>query len=125
MTGVRNHQELHAWQLADAVRTEVREITALPAFRAHIDLRTQLRGAIDSACTNIAEGFSRYQPRDIARFVRIAKASLTETIEHLASAADLGLMDQACAARLSVLTRRSRGACTQWIRYLENAKAPK
>jgi four helix bundle protein len=125
MAGVRDHKELDAWQLADAVRTAVRELTAESGFEAHIGLRTQLRRASESGCANIAEGFSRYQPKDNARFLRIAKGSLSETIEHLSSATGLGLVEATRAAQISVLARRSRGACTQLIRYLEHAKAPK
>jgi four helix bundle protein len=124
MAGVRDHRELHAWQLADAVRTEVRELTARPEFRANIELRTQLRRSSESACANIAEGFSRYYPRDFARFLRIAKGSLSETIEHVSTAADSGLISLNDAVRINSLARRARGACTQLIRYLETAALP-
>jgi four helix bundle protein len=124
MAGVRDYRELHAWQLADAVRTEVRELTARPEFRTNIELRTQLRRSSESACANIAEGFSRYYPRDFARFLRIAKGSLSETIEHVSTAADSGLISLNDAARINSLARRARGACTQLIRYLETAAMP-
>jgi four helix bundle protein len=125
MTGVRDHTELHAWQLAEAVRTEVAVLTAQPEFQGHIELRTQLRRSSESSCANIAEGFSRYQPKDHARFLRIAKSSLSETIEHLVVAERYGLITANKAKELTSLAKRSRGACTQLIRYLETAKAPR
>jgi four helix bundle protein len=125
MAGVRDHKELDAWKLADAVRTEVAILTARPEFRSHMELRTQLRRASESACANIAEGFSRYQPKDNARFLRIAKSSLSETIEHLVAAERHGLITANKAKELTILAKRSRGACTQLIRYLETAKAPR
>jgi len=125
MTGVRDHTELHAWQLAEAVRTEVAALTARPEFQRHIELRTQLRRSSESSCANIAEGFSRYQPKDNARFLRIAKSSLSETIEHLMVAEHHGLITANKAKELTILAKRSRGACTQLIRYLETAKAPR
>jgi len=39
-----------------------------------------------SAPANLSEGFGRYRPRDNARFVRTAIASLIETINHLGHA---------------------------------------
>jgi four helix bundle protein len=124
VAGVRDYRQLEAWKLADAVRTEIHRLTARPEFRHHLRLRTQLQTAAESACANIAEGFSRYRPKDFARFLRIANGSLSETIEHLTSAAALGLVDAADAARITSLARRSRGAATQLIRYLAAAKPP-
>ena len=125
MAGVRDHRELEAWKLANAVRQEVLRLTEGPRFRAHIDLRTQLVRATESACANIAEGFSRYRPKDFARFLRIANGSLSETIELLSIAADRRLIDQSSLAAVTELARRSRGACTRLIRYLDSARPPK
>jgi hypothetical protein len=38
---------------------------------------------VRSAPRNIAEGFGRYDPREFARYLRIARASLMETRNHL------------------------------------------
>lgn len=46
----------------------------------------QLREAARSGPRNIAEGFARYKHPDFARFVRIAKASEVELINHLQEA---------------------------------------
>jgi len=121
MAGVRDYRELVTWQLANDVRAEVFEITSRRCFQAELGLRTQLRRAADSACANIAEGFGRYQPRDFARFLRISGASLSEVIEHLESAVVARLIARDEAARIQSLARRSRGAGTQLIRYLQSA----
>ena len=47
------------------------------------NLKGQLDEAVDSPCANIGEGFSRYYPKDNAKFVRVAKGSLTEVMEHM------------------------------------------
>jgi four helix bundle protein len=124
MAGVRDHAEFDVYKLCDEVRRRVRTLVARPAFRRELKLRDQLSQAAESPCPNIAEGFSRYYPRDFARFVRIAKGSLTEVIEHLGSALDKGLITETECADISSLARRARGAATRLILYLESAKAP-
>ena len=83
-----------------------------------------MRRAADSACFNIAEGFARYMPKDHARFLRIAKASLSELIDQLYAATLRRLITTEEAERISSLARRSRGAVVKLIRYLDDAEAP-
>src|SRR5262245_51658980 len=123
-TGVRDHTKLDAWKLADQARTEVLELIERPVFRSHMDLAWDMRRAADSSCFNIAEGFARYLPRDHAKFLRIAKGSLTELIDQLLAATRRKLIDQEEADRISSLARRARGAVVKLIRYLDDAEAP-
>jgi four helix bundle protein len=46
----------------------------------------QVREAARSAPRNIAKGFGRFKHRDVAKFVRIAKASEVEVMNHLQEA---------------------------------------
>jgi four helix bundle protein len=124
MAGKRDHTEFDAWQFSDAVRRKVRVVVARPAFRMELDLRAQLKRAAEGPCANIAEGFSRYFPKDFARFVRIAKGSLTEVIVHIGTARDKGLATEAEFKDIQSHARRARGAATGLIRYLETAKRP-
>jgi four helix bundle protein len=121
--GVRDHAELDVWKLADAVRIEVRALAAKPAFARCDDLRAQLVRAAESPCANIAEGFSRYFPRDFARFVRIARGSLNEVIEHLGRARALGTVSEAEAQSVERYARRARAAAVHLVRYLESDQA--
>ena len=123
MAGVRDHSELHVWKLSDEMRSCVREWLSKPGFRRDVELHDQLKTAADSACTNIAEGFSRYHPRDFARFLRTTKGSLSETVVHIGSALALGYVSDAEAQRVCSLARRARGAATRLIIYLETAEA--
>jgi four helix bundle protein len=120
MAGFRDHTELDAWQLSDAVQIEVERLVSSPGFSRYPRLKDQMQRAAESPCPNIAEGFSRYYPRENARFVRIAKGSLSELLDHLKLAVRRRLIDPATAKSLESLTRRARGACTGLIRYLES-----
>lgn len=75
-------------------------------------------------CPLIAEGFSRYHPRDNASFVRQAKASHSEMLNHLERAVAKQFISQQESDSLGTLCRRARGAATAYIRYLETAEAP-
>ena len=125
MAGFRDHEEFDAWQLANELRTRMRPILARPDLRNDFDLGKQLRRATKSPCPNIAEGFSRFNPRDFANFVRIAKASLSEFIDHMKEAEACGYTTPAETAELIVLARRARGAAVGLIQYLEHAKPPR
>jgi four helix bundle protein len=117
----RDFTELEAWQLADQVRQEIDRITSTPAFRRYPKLQEQFLDAADSACSNTAEGFSRFKPRDFARFVRISRGSLSEILDRLISARRRGLITQSDFDFISSLAKRARAACTGLINYLDAA----
>ena len=119
MAGMRSHLESDAYKLADEVRRRVHRAIRQPRLRTEYDLVDQLKKSSNSACANIAEGFSRFLPKDHANFLRMAKASLTETIEHLTDGHSRGVVDTETLLTISSFARRSRGACLRGIRYLE------
>jgi four helix bundle protein len=124
MGGIRDHRELNAWKLEDQARTEVLLLIERPVFKSHQDLGWDMRRAADSSCFNIAEGFARYLPKDHAKFLRIAKGSLSELIDQLLAAMRRKQISEEEAERISSLARRARGALVKLIRYLDDAEAP-
>jgi four helix bundle protein len=120
VAGVRDHTQLDVWKLSAAVQIEVERLTDSPVFNRYPRLKDQMRRASESPCPNIAEGFSRYQPREHARFLRIAKGSLSELLDHLGLAVRRRLISESDAQTLGSLARRARGACTKLILYLES-----
>jgi len=121
-SGLRNYRDFDAWKLANEVRIRIWRITGRPEFGDHLWLRTQLRKAANSACTNGAEGFGRYRPKEFARFLYIAKGSLSEIIEHLADVIALQLATEVECAEIGSYARRAIGAMTGLVRYLDQAK---
>ena len=124
MAGVREHTELTVWKLCNELRERVRPIVDRAAFGRYPKLREQLDEAAESPCPNIGEGFTRYFPRDNARFVRVAAGSLTEVIEHLGRAHARRLITAEESESLIALARRARKVATRYMVYLENAEAP-
>lgn len=123
MTAARDHTELDCWNLAEELWRRVRVLMARPQFRNEPSLVDQLGRSAAGPGPQIAEGFSRFHPKEFAPFLRIAKGSLSETISHLARARALGLITDEECAETQRFARRARGATTQLLLYLESDKA--
>jgi four helix bundle protein len=112
---IRDFRDLACWQLAYALKSEVFAFTAiLPASR-DFKFCDQIRDASASAPRNIAEGFGRFAPRDFARFLGYARASIVETQNHLLDARDRGYIDEALFSRLFNLAAAARRTTTRLI----------
>jgi four helix bundle protein len=83
MSGVRDFRELVCWQLSNALKDEVWRFTNTPPASRDFKYCDQIRDSAASAPRNISEGFGRYTPREFARFLGYARASLMETQNHL------------------------------------------
>ena len=119
-TGFRSFREFMAWQLAYGLRRAVRPLCARALSAKDFNMCTQIREAARSAPRNIAEGFGRYAPRDFARFVRIAKASEVELLNHLQEAFDSGYLSAHELQELEHSTRKAIKAANGLIRYLDS-----
>jgi four helix bundle protein len=124
MAGARHYSELDVYLLSQKLEQDVCEILKRPGVRMGSVLHDQLDRSSSGPCPNIAEGFSRYYPLDNARFVRIARSSLSETIVHLGKAARKEYISENEHEALVRLAKRAGGAATRYIQYLETATAP-
>jgi four helix bundle protein len=122
VAGVRRYEDLIAWQLSFKLQREVMAITATGPAASDLKFRDQLRDAASSPCRNIAEGFGRFAPREFARFLVIARGSLTETHNHLREARARGYIDDVDCERLSGLAVRASIATMRLIRYLRSQR---
>jgi four helix bundle protein len=110
--GVYRFVDLVAWQLSHELKCEVFEFTAVGAASRDFKYRDQIRASSASAAANIAEGFGRYRPREFAHFLGFAKASLTETRNHLIDGRDRGYIGDQLCLRLLNLSRAAERATT-------------
>ena len=124
MATVTRHTELIVWQLCNELEESLAPLLRSAAFSREPDLQDQMIRASQRPCPNIAEGFGRYYPRDNARFVRVARGSLDELLDHLARAKARGVLAKPDAERLIRLANRAAGAATKYLVYLESAKSP-
>jgi len=116
----RHFTELECWQLARALKLRVYEVLARPQVAADFKFCDQIRESSRSGPRNIAEGYGKYDPPEFARYLRIAKGSLTETQNHLLDGFDRSYLSRAEFQDLDKLARRARSAVVALIRYLES-----
>jgi four helix bundle protein len=76
---ITSYKDLIVWQRADELAMRVFDLTeSFP--RAYLnDLTNQLRKAILSTPTNIAEGCASFHSKEFLQFLNIARRSLSET----------------------------------------------
>jgi len=87
-------EDIEAWQLARALVKEVYGLTATGVFAKDRGLREQIRRAVVSIGSNIAEGHGRRGNREFVNFLWIAKGSASEVQSQLYAALDLGYITQ-------------------------------
>ena len=120
MAGLRSHRDFAAWQRAYELRRALMPVLRRTLHAKHFTLYRNMREAARTAMRNIAEGFGRFTHKDFARFVRIAKASELELLDHLLEARDCGYINAEELDALDHRTRKALKAANGLIRYLEN-----
>lgn len=94
---ITKFEESIAWQKS---RNGAKEIYTHFVNHQDFGFRNQICRAAVSSMNNIAEGFSRTSPKDLRRFVEIAKGSADEVKSMLYLAQDLEYIDRAKAEEL-------------------------
>ena len=88
------------------------------------ELLRQVREAARSGPRNIAEGFGRFKHKDFAKFVRTAKASELELLNHFEEAELSGYLTPKQRQELEHLARKAIKAANGLIRYLDSTPDP-
>lgn len=92
--------QLKVWQRAHALVLEIYRISATFPPDERFGVTSQLRRAITSVPTNIAEGSRRQGQQEYARFLNIAQGSAAEAEYLLILSRDLGYLPAAAFDRL-------------------------
>jgi len=120
MATVQQFEDLHVWQDARTLVSEVYKATKQRNFKRDFSLRDQITRAATSTMSNIAEGFERGTRKEFIQFLNIAKGSNGEVRSQLYVALDQEYIDQKAFAvmRESALALSRRIA--KFIGYLES-----
>jgi four helix bundle protein len=87
-------RKLKVWTLAQAIAVDSHRLSARMRGARCAALRDQLTRAAMSVPTNIVEGSAHSSPREFARFLQYALASVSELEGHVQLARDLELVNE-------------------------------
>ena len=121
---IRNFEDIGGWQEARILAAKIYEASNRGKFTTDFGLRDQIRRASVSIMANIAEGFGRGGKTEFMRFLRIARASATETQSHLYIAVDLGYLTTGEFETLRNQTIKVTRLVGGLINYLSNHTEP-
>jgi four helix bundle protein len=119
MTTFQSFTEIEAWQKARELTRVVYRVSNQGSFSKDFGLRDQIRRAVVSVMSNIAEGFERNGTAEFVQFLAVAKGSVGEVIAQLYVASDQGYITREEFDRLIALateTGRRIGALMSYLR---------
>src|SRR5437867_983688 len=94
MSKIERFEDILGWQRGRELVKSVYEASSEPPFARDFALTNQIRKAVISIPSNIAEGFERDTTKEYHHFVSISKASCAEVRTQLYIARDLGYLDE-------------------------------
>jgi four helix bundle protein len=118
----QRYQDLDCWQLSNDLKMRVYAFLAKPPASRDSEFCDQIRRSARGAPRTIAEGFGRFRPKEFARYLEFARASLMETQNHLGDARDSGYITTEEHDELFKLADRAIGASTRLHQYLKTCK---
>ena len=121
--GVGSFHDLRAWQTARTFKLAIYRLSESSPLCQDCRLRNQLCEAAASAVSQVAEGYGRFNPKDCARFLGMAKASLIEAQNHLQDAVDRRHITEEAKVAHHELARIALRDVTSLLEYLQSPKA--
>ena len=120
MASVRRFEDLICWQRARELVRKVYKVTAQAAFTDY-SLKDQIRRAVVSILSNIAEGFERGAKEELLYFLYIAKASCGEVRAQLYIALDQRFITQEQFEELTDLAKEASALIYNFIQGVKRS----
>jgi four helix bundle protein len=121
MAPIERIEDLIAWQLARKLERLVFAFTDKAPANRDPDFCRQIRKSSSSAPNNMAEGFGRFWPGELAYKVRVAIGELEETLDQLDKALAAKYVTELHHLEMYALGDRAASAAVKFVRYLEAA----
>lgn len=118
---VTHFEDLQIWKDARFLAKEIYSLTSGTKFSKDFNLRGQIRSAVVSVMSNIAEGFERSGNQEFAQFLYVAKGSCGEVRSQLYVAIDQGYLSASESGQLLNATKRLSSMIGGLIQYLKNS----
>ena len=124
---VKNFEDLEIWKSARRLAQEIYQLTADSKFSKDYRFRDQIRSAVISIMSNIAEGFERGGNQEFMQFLYIAKGSCGEVRSQIYVAVDQNYVPQKTCEELTQAFKRLSIMISNLIDYLKDSgmKGPK
>lgn len=116
-------EELGCWKEGRKLRNFVKD-TIIPEIlnEEKFALKSQIRRSSRSVGNNIAEGYGRYHFQENIQFCRMARGSLTETLDHGIIALDEKYISEEILNELREIHNKTLLILNGYIKYLKNKK---
>lgn len=91
---MQDYRDLKVWSKAHSLALKIYKITKAFPKEEQFNLTSQVRRAVLSVPTNIAEGTGKFSNKDFAKFLQIALGSINEVDYLIIFSNDLGFIDK-------------------------------
>ncbi len=122
-SGHKTFEDVKAWQLGKKFRIDIYQISKRFPVEEKYVLTSQIRRAVISINSNIAEGYGRYFFQENINFCRIARGSANEVLDQLYVALDEKYIRQDEFKDLYNKGRELEKALNGYISFLQNQKS--
>ncbi len=121
---VKSFEDLKAYQACRDFRIAViKDVVPKLVEQREFHLADQLKRSARSVTANMAEGYGRFHYADNAKFCSNARGSLCESLEHLITANDEGLLSPDLLQKLRSDYQTASMLLNGYISYLYRAQA--
>jgi four helix bundle protein len=120
--GVKTHKDLDVWKEAVMLVKKIYELTSVFPKEEIYGLTSQIRRAVVSIPSNIAEGAARNSRKEFIQFLYIALGSCAELDTQLIIAKELGYINE-CQSLLFEDLEKIKSKILGLIRYFRNKHA--
>ena len=118
MAVIQRFEDIEAWKKARELSKAIYRVTRGGDFARDAPVRDQIRRAVISIMSNIAEGFERGGDKEFRQFLSMAKASTAEVKSHLYVALDAEFITEAQFDTLYGLAAEVSRLIGGFMRYL-------
>ena len=115
----RSFTELEIWKKGRVLRNEVFKLSKTFPKEEKYDLVSQIVRSSRSICANIAEGHGRFHFQENIQFCRVARGSLSETLDHLICALDCEYIGEKELEHFQSKTNELARMINGYINYLK------
>ncbi len=119
---ITKFEELNVWKLSLKITKLIYDATATKEFVRDFGLKDQLRRAIVSVSSNIAEGFEKNNNNEFIRYLKIAKGSVGEVRNQFFVAKEVGYITEDKFNMINDLLLSLAKQIGSFISYLEKTR---